>query len=627
LLDFLITGEEKPNGLARNVSLSMMHLALATTAVLITWFFVATMLIGLGFELIALVRLPEPSTQPLFTAFWFGFALLLFLLQCWHFLFRISALPWILFSIAALPGLWNSRMLVARSLASIKKKPVLLCLGVLGVLYAANRAIGPCIAVDAGLYGRPAINWFVAYPLVPGLSNLNERIGFNNSIFLFYAMLDHGFWQARSHQLVNGLLLAALLLQIISSSVRLFDRHNPEHSSDLFEAVLLVPAVAIAIDQLFFNISSITTDTAATIVMFIGAARLFRIFDSAAKQWALDGFFVVFVLAAAVTIKLTALGFAMTAALLVFWNWLKVRDTERFAIWPAAALAASASGLILIAWLGRGVILSGYLVYPETSSALNVDWRVPQTIAVREGTFIREFSRYYFDVDGVEERVARGQNSFLSVSWVRPWVSTALSYFKGEITIPTALALVGLVFIAVSLIDGSFADTSRIALLAFVPPVALLIQSLLLSPHPRFMMVGLWVVASVALSLGLRPYVLRSVIVRRAALVGTIFLAVFLIAARARNYFSRHRPADALAALFNGPGPDNGFYPLPQPADLGPFVTHSGLTVLYPIHKGLIWNGPLLSAPTPELGLELRVAGSLRDGFRTAIDSTQAAAK
>src|SRR5271163_1901296 len=210
----------------------MMQLAFATTAVLATWFCVAVMLVGLGLGLIALVRLAQPSHQPLLTAFWLGFATLLFLLQCWHFLFRISTLPWIIFSLAAMPGLWKSRRLVARSCTAVRGNPVFVCLAALAVLYAANRSIGPCLAFDSGLYGRPAVKWFISYPLVTGLGNLNERIAFNNSIFLFYAMLDHGFWQGRSHHLVNGLLLAALLLQVISSCIRLFDRHNPDNSDD-----------------------------------------------------------------------------------------------------------------------------------------------------------------------------------------------------------------------------------------------------------------------------------------------------------------------------------------------------------------------------------------------------------
>ena len=602
-----------------------MHLALATTAVLATWFCVAVMLIGLGFGLIALVGLNQPSHQPLLTAFWLGFATVLFLLQCWHFLFRISALPWILFSLAAVPGLWKSRSLVARSLATVRENPIFLCFAALAVLYAANRSLGPCLAVDSGLYGRPAIKWFVSYPLVTGLGNLNERIGFNNSIFLFYAMLDHGFWQERSHQLVNGFLLAALLLQVILSSVKLFDRSNTENSGDLYEAVLLIPAAVIAIDPQFLSVSSITTDPAVSIMMFIGAARLFRILDGAAKEWALDGFFVILVLMAAVTIKLTALGFAMTASLLVCWNWFRLREVQSFAVWPAVALAASASGVILVTWLARGVILSGYLVYPATTGTLNVDWKVPETTAVREGVFIRESARYYYDEEGEDARMARGQDQAFSLSWVRPWISNTLVLCKGEIIIPAALSLVGLAFLATTLIyNRRSTDIPRVALLAFFSPATLLTQSLLLSPTPRFMLVGFWILAAVALSLGLRPFVLRSVIARRFALVGIILLTALLIGARAHSFVVRHQPATALAVLFNVPGPDDGFYPLPEAKTFAPFVTHSGLIVLHTTNRELIWNGPLLSVPAPDQRLELRVAGSLRDGFRTAVANNQA---
>src|SRR5208282_24891 len=166
-------------------------------------------------------------------------------------------------------------------------------------------------------------------------------------------------------------------------------------------------------------------------------------------EWALDGFFIILGLMAAVTIKLTALGFAMTASLLVFWNWFRLREIQSFAVWPAVALAASASGVIFVTWLARGIILSGYLVYPATTGTLNVDWKVPETTVVRESAIIREFARYYYDVDSVDGRVASGQDHTFSVSWVRPWISNAFVLAKGEVIIPAALTLIGLLFLAV----------------------------------------------------------------------------------------------------------------------------------------------------------------------------------
>jgi hypothetical protein len=244
---------------------------------------------------------------------------------------------------------------------------------------------------------------------------------------------------------------------------------------------------------------------------------------------------------------------------------------------------------------------------------------VPDTVALTERTFIRQFALHYYDVDSLHEGMVQDQARTFSPGWLRPWISNAFSLAKGEVVIPTALAIAGLLFLFATLIQTTaFPQVHRAALLIFAPPLALLIQSVLLGPSPRFMFVGLWVLASAGLSLGLRPFLLQSVIVRRISLAVICFFSVFLVGARAHSYFVRHQPTAALAVLFNVPGPDNGFYPLPK-ADLNPFVTQSGLTILHTTKTGLIWDGPLLSSPERNVGLELRVTDNLRYGFRTAI--------
>jgi len=58
-----------------------MSVVFAMAAVLITWCFVAVILVGLGCALTECLHLSRPSGQYLASAFWLGFALLLFLLQ------------------------------------------------------------------------------------------------------------------------------------------------------------------------------------------------------------------------------------------------------------------------------------------------------------------------------------------------------------------------------------------------------------------------------------------------------------------------------------------------------------------------------------------------------------------
>jgi hypothetical protein len=599
-----------------------MNLVFPTLAVLASWLCISAMLIGLGLGLIALVRLPQSSSQFLLTAFWLGFAVVLALLQCWHFFFRISAMPWILFSLAAIPGIWKSRNSVFEFFAAVAKHPLTLALSVLAILYVINRSLGPCLAFDSGLYGQPAVKWFTTYPVVPGLANLQERLGFNNSIFLFYAMFDQGFWHGRSNQLVNGLLLSALLLQVIWSSARLLDRDNPEPGSNLFDAVLLIPALFIAVDAQFFNVASIVTDPAAAIMMLVAASRLFRILRGRSENPATDGFFVIVIVVAAVTIKLSAVAFAATAALLVCWSWFRLSDTETNSVRRTASLSAFAAALLMVPWMVRGAILSGYAIYPIALSATNLDWRVPESVALRESGFIREFAEYYYDPNSITDGMVRGQYRSPSGSWIMPWILRSFEFARGEVVIPTALTLVGLLLlVGFPSREGGLAHLLGFGWLAFIPALALLIQCILLGPSPRFMFAGFWVLAALAMSIGLEPLVLRSAIVRRDSLAMFCIIAGLLVSGHALRLFVRRQPAVALAVLFNPPGPDGGFYDLPK-ADFSAFVTRSGLTVLSPVKDGRIWNGPLVSAPDPVADLALRFAGDPRYGFRT--DATPA---
>jgi hypothetical protein len=601
-----------------------MNFVFATTALLVSWLCIAVVLLGLGFGLIAIARFDRPHSQPFSTAFWLGFAAVLAFLQCWHLVFRISVLPCMLLSLLAIPGLWKSRKTIAEVLAGHTRHRIALALSLSAVVYVANRSLGPCLAFDSGLYGQPAVNWFVSYPVVPGLANLQERIGFNNSIFLFYAMLDHGFWRGHSNQLVNGLLLSALLLQIIGSGRRLTARKNRNWGPELFDTVLLIPAMFIAIDPQFYNIASVVTDPAVAVLMFVGASRLLRLLWGTSEDPALDGVFVIVTGVAAIAVKLSALAFATTAGLLVCWSWLRLPPSAMSSIRSAVARSSLAAAMLIVPWLMHGLILTGYPAYPATVGGLNVDWKVPESVAANERGFIKEFARYYYDPDLITSRMVRGQYRYPSGSWIKPWILRAVDVAKGEVVIPFALTVLGLVALAgFSVAANSVTNRIGIAWLATIPALALLVQGILFGPSPRFLLPGCWILAAVVLSLGFHSRI-SSIVVRRAYVLVVCCIAASLVGGRALRFLSHHQLDAAITTLFNAPGPDKGFYDVPT-ADFRRVVTRSGLTVLSPIEDGRIWNGPLMSAPDPVPDLALRVAGSPRYGFKTLTSVDQPA--
>jgi hypothetical protein len=595
-----------------------MSLGFAMAAVLITWCFVTVILVGLGCGLTECLRLSRPSGQYLLSAFWLGFALLLFLLQCWHFVFRVSALPWLFVSVAAMPGIWNSKQRIVRVLADGARHRFAFAFAILAVLYVANRSIGPCVAFDSGLYGQPAINWFVRYPVIKGLANLNERFGFNNSVLLFYAMLDHGFWRNRTNQIVSGLLLCALLIQVIWNSARLSNRDNRDHSADLYDAILLIPALFIATDHEFFNIASVGTDPTVSIMVFVAASRLFRMLMKVSANPVFDGFFVIVVAISATTVKLSALAFSATAALLVFWSWFGANQIRRPVVKRAVASSAAVTAILIATWMARGILLSGYALYPSAIGTLGVDWQVPRSVATRERGFIKEFSHYYYDPRIISRGQVRGAYLSPAGGWHRQWL-LHLGIAKGEIVIPAALAALGLVFLLVAAFrPKTKAHILNAGALVIVPALGLLAQGVFLAPSPRFLFAGLWILAATVLGLGVRPFLSRFPMLRPVSLLVVCLIAGTFLLARSHRHLVCPDATIPLCGLLYAPGPDHGFYPIPK-ADFTFFETRSGLIVSRPTKDGRIWNGPLLSAPEPDSGLELRARGSLVDGFRTVV--------
>jgi hypothetical protein len=595
-----------------------MSLFFAMAAVLVTWCILAATLIGLGSGLTQCLRLSRSSNQYLPSVFWLGFALLLILLECWHFLFRVSALPWLFVSIAALPGIWNARLRIVHFFVEGAKHRVALATTILAVLYVANRSIGPCAAFDSGLYGQPAVNWFVHYPVVKGLANLNERFGFNNSVFLVYAMIDHAFWRNRSNQLVSGLLLCALLLQVIWSGVRLGKRDDRDHTADLYDVILLIPALFIATDHEFFNLASVVTDPTVSIMVFVAASRLFRILLKASADVLFDGFFVIVIAISAISVKLSALAFSTTAALVVCWIWVNASQIRRSDVRRTAVLSAGAAAIIIATWMARGILLSGYALYPSTISAMQLDWQVPRWVMVREKGFIREFAHYYYNPDIIARGAVRGYYHIPPGGWHRQWFSH-LGMAKGEVIIPAVLAALSLVVAAVATLRSKKKDdVLNAGALGIIPALGLLAQGVFLAPSPRFLFAGLWILSATVLCLGVRPFLSRFPMLRRVSLLVVCLIAGTFLLARSHRHLVCPDATTPLCGLLYAPGPDHGFYPMPK-ADLAFFVTRSGLIVSRPTKDGRVWNGPLLSAPEPDLGLELRARGNLANGFRTVV--------
>jgi len=349
---------------------------------------------GLGLGLLRCLRLERGGSENLFAAIWIGWAIGLGALQLWH-LFRpvdVWARTLLLFIAAA--GLTrNLRPVLAELRPAMRRVLPFAGAAVLLALWLANRAMAPEMASDAGLYHLPTVRWLLKYPIVPGLGNLNWRLAFNSSFFLFMAAMDLGAWAHRYHHVAIYFLVLTLGLQIGWSAYLMFLGRRAVSFRDLLR-VALIPAVA---RKMWTGIHEGEPDLAMWILGVVLVDQLLRLVEDRHRGKATTaGVLVVFLVGCAALSVRLSVGMMALAAMVAALA-LHLRTKDRAARTPPGALpvvmAVFLSGLVIALWVLRGYLLSGYPVFPSTAGGISVDWRVPRAVAIEEARWIMSWAR------------------------------------------------------------------------------------------------------------------------------------------------------------------------------------------------------------------------------------------
>lgn len=574
-------------------------LTLIILCILLTWLLCAAVCIGIGSLLLHGLRFTCSTME----AMWSGLALITAILQCYHFFRPIDIVAVFLLLGLGLAGwLWNFAVRVRDASAerasllqhrreSKKSRLAALLLYIPATAIIAFRCAALGEHYDTGLYGAQAVRWFVTYPLVPGLGNLIAQLGFNSSVFLCIAALDQGPWRDLAHHLFDGFLIAALFASIISAALRIF-RAESSSPIDWFFTLLFIPATIWATTG---KIVGTNTDLPTSVVCLVAAAILFRSLDEESSQASASdskGKNLVIAMALfslAVTFKISSVAFAAlgwTVAVLKLWPLNRNTATgRRQMVW-----ALLLSTVIVIPWIGRGLVLTGYPFYPSTALSIPVDWRVPALETQMQADFARSFAR----VPDLTYDYAHGWN------WLRPWFRELVREREGFL-IPLVFALVGC---ATGLIRMARGTRSALPqwLWLLVPSVGGLIFWFLEAPAIRFGEPAIWT-AGATLGTFVALHLLKGAGRIRIALAGLLLMTAW--AAHPRLFWSSYfRPSVSVRT----------FLRLPE-AKVTPHQTISGLTVYVPVETNQCWDAPLPCAPYFNKTLYLRQPGRLDRGF------------
>jgi hypothetical protein len=561
-------------------------------SIAVWWCGLFAVLSGLGLLGRRAFGLPVQNAETWILSFWSGWAFAILILQIWHLWLKIDV--WAFAVIVALGTgglLWNRGDLWPVMRAGLRQNFWLAIIVLLMALWMANRAIGPIQNGDTGLYHMGAVTWAASYPIVPGLGNLHERLAFNSTFFLYAAMLGVGPWAEKSHYLANGLPLLVLLAQLLLSLCKVI-LWNPKYCSyHIFNVLLLAPTLGQMFHPFF---SSLTPDIMIFILGIVLTSRFYHFivnYGNDIRNDYYDVFFITILCTVGITIKLNFVFISASTLVVALSSWISrysqqdQNELKKTLFWIVLSNAS-----LLSIWVVRGVILSGYIVFPYTLGSVPVTWRVPRPLVLSVANWIRSWARapgvYWTEV-------------LDNWNWLRPWLGRfPYEYIKPLITGMLAIVLY-LITIPRIIRQSPQWHYSYLAILA--PSFLSSIVWFFSAPDPRFSGACFWIFGAGFAALAIDNISLKSSTTTR-TLAYLLCLSFFI-------YLFQF-----YGQLFIRPNQEDGpFHNFPTPEYVT--VSLNNLTKLnLPTKNDRCWNIPIPCTPYVRPTLHLR-NDDLNSGF------------
>ena len=316
---------------------------------------------------------------------------------------------------------------------------------------------GPLAMDDTESYHIQSIKWIQEYGSVPGIANLHERYGFNSSWFIDAALFSFSNKSTGGFTVLNGVLSVWLCYWCISK----INRFQKENNYPNAFAVMVVFLTSMIVWPLIRgNAATTNYDFVTTCCVIILFTEIFFSKDFAAQiEWLIWPVYLVTVRIVNFPVLLLSL-----IALVAFIHQKKFKSL----FLPIACCL-----LLIIPFIIRNVIISGYPFFPSTSFNLaDVDWKADPQIAESWVEFIRYFNRVSTEYLDLEQTKALGSN------WVSSWYKYLFPYNK----VLVVASLAGIL----SFLPSRVHWKNKNQLVLTATSILWLISWFFIAPDPRF---------------------------------------------------------------------------------------------------------------------------------------------
>ena len=271
------------------------------------------------------------------------------------------------------------------------------CLLVLLCFYLAKPPGHP----DSVGYHYLSILWYEKFKVVPGLANLHGRFAFNPASFIIQAAYGFTDLTGRSIYPLNSVTTALFLYWLLTRILR----HLYTWTGLVYFILLLILG-----RETLGNMSSASSDLLVLVCVVYTVLRFFELMHAGnitPRSLIIPMLVGIF----APMAKLSAYPMVLILAFMLYRL-----PGGRVKMLLAGRLLLTAL-LLYLPWLGRNIILCGWLVYPFPYIDLfHVDWKAPREILLTDNYFTR-----YSPILGLKLHQAHQKPSLVFLDWFPTW--------------------------------------------------------------------------------------------------------------------------------------------------------------------------------------------------------------
>lgn len=304
-------------------------------------------------------------------------------------------------------------------------RAVKILIPVLFVLWAYFTSRGYMVH-DTKLYHAQSIRWIEEYGIVPGQGVVNSRFSYNSSVFSLAALYSLKFVFGQSMHAMSGwfaFLLSVTTLDIIKG-VKKFRFSDFANVAAIYYLTLITDEVLAP-----------SSDYATMCVLFFLVIKWLRLLERPKEEQQTAPYGLLCVLGVyALTLKLTA-GLILILLIKPAYRLLKEKQWKQILCYLLLGILTAAP------WLIRGVLISGWFLYPFPALDLfDLPWKQKTEWVKTDAGAIKTWGR------GVNNSVLAAQPIW---EWYGTWFKT-LSLMEKGIALVDIAALVSFVGAAIA---------------------------------------------------------------------------------------------------------------------------------------------------------------------------------